>query len=183
MIEGSYRSWDLYTTGQLVDGLQQKPVFIKGKWNHVVFSRATILSFHPVLFNPYLDVQEVSHFFQSYNNSKSKHNGATGIRTRLQRVHSPARSTLLPRGPHSILLYCLMARWECRLFQVDKVVVGHSSCWFYYLPKTCDSGQKRPEYEQDFISMSTLTFFAVKRVWKENKKIRRNTNALSIYGD
>ena len=24
MIEGSYCSWDLYTTGQLVDGLQQK---------------------------------------------------------------------------------------------------------------------------------------------------------------
>ena len=50
MIQGSYRSWDLYTTGQLVDGLQQKrkPVFIKRKWNHVVFSRATILSFHPV---------------------------------------------------------------------------------------------------------------------------------------
>ena len=24
MIEDSYRSWDLYTTGQLVDGLQQK---------------------------------------------------------------------------------------------------------------------------------------------------------------
>ena len=24
MIERSYRSWDLYTTGQLVDGLQQK---------------------------------------------------------------------------------------------------------------------------------------------------------------
>ena len=24
MIEGSYRSWDLYTTGQLVDGQQQK---------------------------------------------------------------------------------------------------------------------------------------------------------------
>ena len=24
MIEGSYRSWDLYTTGQLVDGRQQK---------------------------------------------------------------------------------------------------------------------------------------------------------------
>ena len=44
MIEGSYRSWDLYTTSQLVDGLQQKkkkkekPVFIKRKWNHVVFS-------------------------------------------------------------------------------------------------------------------------------------------------
>ena len=58
MIEGSYRSWDLYITGQLVDGLQQKkkkkkkkrkPVFIKRKWNHVVFSWATILSFHPVL--------------------------------------------------------------------------------------------------------------------------------------
>ena len=53
MIEGSYRFWDLYTTGQLVDGLQQKkkrkPVFIKQKWNHVVFSRAKIVSFHPVL--------------------------------------------------------------------------------------------------------------------------------------
>ena len=51
MIEGSYRSWDLYTTGQLVDSLLQKrkPVFIKRKWNHVVFSRATILSFHPIL--------------------------------------------------------------------------------------------------------------------------------------
>ena len=49
MIEGSYRSWDLYTTGQLVDSLQQKKnVFIKRKWNQVVFSRATILSFHPV---------------------------------------------------------------------------------------------------------------------------------------
>ena len=50
MIEGSYRSWDLYTTGQLVDGLQQKrkSVFIKRKWNHVVFSKATILLFHPV---------------------------------------------------------------------------------------------------------------------------------------
>ena len=58
MREGSYRSWDLYTTRQLVDGLQQKkkkkkekkrkPVLIKRKWNHVVFSRATILSFHPI---------------------------------------------------------------------------------------------------------------------------------------
>ena len=51
MIEGSYRSWDLYTTDQLVDGLQEKkrkPDFIKQKWNHVVFFRATILSFHPV---------------------------------------------------------------------------------------------------------------------------------------
>ena len=28
---------------------KRKPVFIKRKWNHVVFSRATILSFHPVI--------------------------------------------------------------------------------------------------------------------------------------
>ena len=28
---------------------KRKPVFIKRKWNHVVFSRVTILSFHPVL--------------------------------------------------------------------------------------------------------------------------------------
>ena len=50
MIEGFYGSWDLYTTGQLVDCLQQKrkSVFIKLKWNHVIFSRATILSFYPV---------------------------------------------------------------------------------------------------------------------------------------
>ena len=50
-VEGSYRSCDLYTTGQLVDGLQQKkrkPVFFKRKWNHDVFSRAIILSFHHV---------------------------------------------------------------------------------------------------------------------------------------
>ena len=50
-VEGSHLSWDLYTTGQLVDGLQQKKrklVFIKRKWNHVVYSGATILSFHPV---------------------------------------------------------------------------------------------------------------------------------------
>ena len=50
-VEGPYRSWDLYTTGQRVDGLhkkKRKPVFIKRKWNHVVFSRATILSFHPI---------------------------------------------------------------------------------------------------------------------------------------
>ena len=40
MIEGSYRSWNLYTTGQLVDGLQQKrkPVFIIGNGIMVVFS-------------------------------------------------------------------------------------------------------------------------------------------------
>ena len=35
-VEGSYRSWDLYTTGQLVDGLQH------------VFSKTSILSFHLV---------------------------------------------------------------------------------------------------------------------------------------
>ena len=28
---------------------KEKPVFIKRKWNHVVFSRATILLFNPVL--------------------------------------------------------------------------------------------------------------------------------------
>ena len=33
---------------------KRKPVFIKRKWNHVVFSRATILSFHPVFFVIYL---------------------------------------------------------------------------------------------------------------------------------
>ena len=27
---------------------KRKPVFVKRKWNHIVFSRATILSFHPV---------------------------------------------------------------------------------------------------------------------------------------
>ena len=55
-IEGSSRYLDLYITGQLVDSLEQKkkkkkkkkkkrkPVFIKRKWNHVVFSRATILT-------------------------------------------------------------------------------------------------------------------------------------------
>ena len=78
-IEGSYRFWDLYTTGQLVDGLQQKknkktkqnktktkkpkktPVFFKRKWNHIVFSRVTILSFHPVL------IIYISSFFSTYN--------------------------------------------------------------------------------------------------------------------
>ena len=62
MIEGSYHSWDLYTTGQLVDGLQEKkrkPVFIKRKWNHVVFSRATILSFHPVYIYIYIYMREL----------------------------------------------------------------------------------------------------------------------------
>ena len=32
----------------MVCNKKRKPVFIKRKWNHVVFSRATILSFHPV---------------------------------------------------------------------------------------------------------------------------------------
>ena len=35
----------------MVCNKKRKPVFIKWKWNHVVFSRATILSFHPVLIN------------------------------------------------------------------------------------------------------------------------------------
>ena len=38
MIEGSYRSWDLYTTGQLVDGLQQK------KQNRFSLNRNGIMS-------------------------------------------------------------------------------------------------------------------------------------------
>ena len=65
MIEGSYRSWDLYTTGQLIDGLQQKkkPVFIKRKWNHVVFSRATILSFHPGNFKAVIFKNNVHRYF------------------------------------------------------------------------------------------------------------------------
>ena len=54
MIEGSYNSWDLYTTGQLVDGLQKntppqkKQKQKQKKTRNHVFSRATILSFHPV---------------------------------------------------------------------------------------------------------------------------------------
>ena len=51
MIKGFYRSWNLYTTGQLVDGLQQKKenrFLLNGNGINVVFSRATILSFHPV---------------------------------------------------------------------------------------------------------------------------------------
>ena len=52
MIEGSYRSWNLYTTGQLVDGLQQKKKEnrfpLNGNGIMSSFSRATILSFHPV---------------------------------------------------------------------------------------------------------------------------------------
>ena len=33
----------------MVSNKKRKPVFIKRKWNYVVFSRATILSFHPVI--------------------------------------------------------------------------------------------------------------------------------------
>ena len=32
----------------MVCNKKRKPVFIKRKWNHVIFSRATILLFHPV---------------------------------------------------------------------------------------------------------------------------------------
>ena len=65
IIEGSYRSWDLYTTSQLVDGLQQKrkPVFIKPNWNNVVFSRATILSFHLVYIYIYIYIYILSSRF------------------------------------------------------------------------------------------------------------------------
>ena len=69
MIEGSYRSLDSYTTGQRVDSLLQKkkPVFIKQKWNHVVFSRATILSFHPVYYKKF----KTSYLIISNNTSPS----------------------------------------------------------------------------------------------------------------
>ena len=40
MIEGSYRFWNLYTTG--LQQKKRKPGFIKRKWNYVVFFRATI---------------------------------------------------------------------------------------------------------------------------------------------
>ena len=57
MIEGFYRSWDLYTTGQLVYGLQQKKKtgFHKTEMESCVFSRATILSFHPIYIYIYTD--------------------------------------------------------------------------------------------------------------------------------
>ena len=72
MIEDSYRSWDLYTTGQLVDGQQQKKkmVFIKWKWNHVIFSRATILSFHPVRWDHHGIIYLEFFKQQSYNQCK-----------------------------------------------------------------------------------------------------------------
>ena len=42
MVEGSYRSWDLYTTGQLVDGLQQQK---KKKENRLSLNGNGIMSF------------------------------------------------------------------------------------------------------------------------------------------
>ena len=39
---------------------KRKPVFIKRKWNHVVFSRATILSFHPV---SYIQVKDLKYSY------------------------------------------------------------------------------------------------------------------------
>ena len=41
----------------MVCNKKRKPVFIERKWNHVVFSRATILSFHLVLINIFLFLQ------------------------------------------------------------------------------------------------------------------------------
>ena len=42
---GSVHNWP---TSRWSATKKKKPVFIKRKWNHVIFSRATILSFHPV---------------------------------------------------------------------------------------------------------------------------------------
>ena len=41
----------------MVCNKKRKPVFIKRKWNHVVFSRVTILSFHPVYKNTKVKVR------------------------------------------------------------------------------------------------------------------------------
>ena len=41
----------------MVCNKKRKLVFIKRKWNHVVFSRATILSFHPVEVLPVMKVK------------------------------------------------------------------------------------------------------------------------------
>ena len=43
---GSVHNWP---TSRWSATKKEKPVFIKRKWNHVVFSRAIILSFHPVV--------------------------------------------------------------------------------------------------------------------------------------
>ena len=66
MIEGSYCSWDLYATGQLVYGLQQKKenwFSLNGNGIYIVFSRVTILSFHPVLtYKLFWILSGVSHY-------------------------------------------------------------------------------------------------------------------------
>ena len=43
MIEGYYRSWDMYTTGQLVDGLPQKKKKKKKKENQFSLNRNGIM--------------------------------------------------------------------------------------------------------------------------------------------
>ena len=48
MIESSFHSWHLFTTSRWSAAKKENRFFIKRKWNHVVFSKATILSFHPV---------------------------------------------------------------------------------------------------------------------------------------
>ena len=47
----------------MVCNKKRKPVFIKQKWNHVVFSGVTILSFHPVVLKLNYFIQ-----YQSYKN-------------------------------------------------------------------------------------------------------------------
>ena len=43
-----------WPTSRWSETKKRKPVFIKRKWNHVIFSRATILSFHPVYIYIYI---------------------------------------------------------------------------------------------------------------------------------
>ena len=48
----------------MVCNKKSKPVFIKQKWNHIVFSRATILSFHSVCILRYqLHLFPITHYF------------------------------------------------------------------------------------------------------------------------
>ena len=52
---------------------KRKPVFIKQKWNHVIFFRATILSFNPVLFYIYICVK-ISPYFYCFHRGFFCHN-------------------------------------------------------------------------------------------------------------
>ena len=55
----------------MVCNKKRKPVFMKRKWNHVVFSRATILSFHSVSQPADVSRPAAVDQFQQLNTSKS----------------------------------------------------------------------------------------------------------------